>query len=185
MMGMKHFIALIFSSLIPGELSIFHTYTGHYVFFRQLSISFAIFPYGVYFFIFLKNIYSGYKSLVSYGGLKIISEMDLHFNLSFGDFCSHELYILFGLIYQLFFKRCFLDTSALRISRQGPLFSTKSLKVFLLFWPLIHVEYIIAYEVKQRFTFIFSRQANFQGKKLSRALPLQVMVGQVPLTHRS
>ena len=123
--------------------------------------------------------------MVSYGGLKIISEMDLHFNLSFGDFCSYELYILFGLIYQLFFfliyqlffKRCFLDTSALRISRQGPLFSTKSLKVSLLFWPLIHVDYIIAYEVKQRFTFIFSRQANFQGKKLSRALPLQVMVG--------
>lgn len=53
-MGMKHFIALILSSLVPGELSIFHTYTGHYVFFRQLSISFAIFPYGVYFFIFFK-----------------------------------------------------------------------------------------------------------------------------------
>ena len=64
----------------------------------------------------LKNIYSGYTSLVSYGGLKIISEMDMHFNLGFGDFCSYELYILFGLIYQLFFKRCFLDTSALRIS---------------------------------------------------------------------
>ena len=115
MMGMKHVIAL--SSLIPGELSIFHTCTGHYIFFRQLSISFAIFPYGISFFLFFLNIYSGYTSLVSYGGLKIISEMDMHFNLGFGDFCSYELYILFGLIYQLFFKRCFLDTSALRISR--------------------------------------------------------------------
>ena len=54
-MGMKHVSALILSSLIPGELSIFHTCTGHYIFFRQLSISFAIFPYGVSFFLFLKK----------------------------------------------------------------------------------------------------------------------------------
>ena len=47
-MSVKQFIVLILSYLIPGELSIFHTCTGHYTFFRQLSISFAFSLQGLF-----------------------------------------------------------------------------------------------------------------------------------------
>ena len=56
MMGMKHFIALILSSLIPGELNIFHMYWSLHLL-QTIVYIFCHYPLWGFFLSFFKKIF--------------------------------------------------------------------------------------------------------------------------------